>query len=155
MKTVQFIAVCIFCMFQNNLLSAQESAIREFSKIQPEKSKIFQRMPSRFSVYATAMEKLFSLQQNSKVVIPLDGTSFFEGTVLEKVQQNEQVTSINISSSNFDGALLTLSRRSIPGQPVTYIGRVVSMKHGDAFTMTMQGDEIVFTKQQQSLTVAE
>ncbi|MEO6915135.1 MAG: hypothetical protein ABI151_05295 [Chitinophagaceae bacterium] len=153
MKTIQLFGLSIILMLQGAVLSAQD--LPEFTKLQTEKTRVFDRVPSKFSVYAVAMDRLFSLKANSKVVIPLDGSNFIEGTVLEVVQHNEQVTSINISASNFDGAMLTLSRKTIPGQPVTYVGRLISMKHGDAFMMTMQGSEIVFSKQQQSLTVAE
>ena len=153
MKTLLKTALFVILVLQYTVLNAQ--ALPEFNKIQPEKAKLFERIPSRFAVVSSAFEKIFSFKLNEKVVLPLGTNTFLEGTVTEKVQQSPEVTSVNIIASNYQGALFTISRIAIPGQPVTYTGRLVSLKHGDAFMMTMQGKELVFAKQKQSSLVAE
>ena len=153
MKTLLKTALSLLLVLQFSILSAQ--ALPEFTKQQPEKTKLFERIPTRFAVVTSAFEKIFSFKVNEKVVLPLGANTFLEGTVTEKVQQSAQVTSVNIIASNYQGALFTISRIAITGQPVTYTGRLVSMKHGDAFTLSMQGNELVFAKQKQSGLVAE
>lgn len=153
MKHLLIIALSFALIFQFSEASAQD--LPEFTKLQPEKTKLFDRIPAKFSVVSTAFERIFNFKVNEKVTLPLGADNFLEGTVTEKVRRSEEVTSINIIASNYQGALFTISRIAQPGKPVSYTGRLVSMKHGDAFMMTMQGNELVFAKQKQSSLVAE
>jgi hypothetical protein len=153
MKQFYLAGLSLVLIFGFQELSAQNLA--EFSQEKAEKAKLFDRIPSKFSIYTSALDKLFLSKVNSKIVLPVDGTNFFEGTISEKVQRNDQVVSINIKSSNFDGAMLTLSRISRPGQPVSYSGRLMSINHGDAFVLLTHGDETLFLKQRQSSLVVE
>jgi hypothetical protein len=155
MKTILQSGLFIALLFLFSSLRSQ--TLPELTRQQPEKekAKLFERIPSRFAIGSSAFEKIFSFRINEKVVLPLGAGSFLEGTVTEKVQQSPEVTSINIIASNYQGALFTISRIAIAGQPVSYAGRLVSIKHGDAFMMTMQGKELVFAKQKQSSLVAE
>lgn len=147
------VGILIISLLQFQTLSAQNLA--EFSRVKAEKPKIFEQLPSKFSLNLQAIEKIFSFKANDKVVLPVSATRFIEGTVLEKVQRSEELTSMNITSSNFDGAMLTLSRITRAGEAVRYIGRLVSMKSGDAYMITIQGNALTFSKQKQSLLVAE
>ena len=153
MKTLLKTALCATLLFQFSLLRAQTAP--DFTKHQTEKPKLFERIPSRFAIVTSAFEKIFSFSVNEKVVIPLGANTFLEGTVSDKVQQSPEVMSVNIIASNYQGALFTISRIAIPGQPVAYTGRLLGKKYDDAFDMKMLGKELVFARQKQSSLVAE
>ena len=101
------------------------------------------------------IEDLFSGPDSGSVKILLSVNNFFEGTITERIQRNENVVTLNIKSSNYDGALLTISKVLNSNKELTYTGRIVSMQYGDVLILKKESDRFFFTKAKQSLVIVE
>lgn len=120
-----------------------------------EKTLLFNRLPGKFAIDHFLLGKIFGLAVHSKIIIPVSGSQYFEGSVMDKVQKNSHVLSVNIKTSNFDGALLNLSRIVYDENTVMYIGRIINIRYGDAFVLRKENNEFLFFKEKQSLIVTE
>ncbi|MEJ7767628.1 MAG: hypothetical protein WKF89_07435 [Chitinophagaceae bacterium] len=153
MKSLTLLGVmmlCCTCYFRS---TAQLSPpIRQNNT---EKLSLFSRLPEKFLLDKASIEKLFTSPVSGTVKILLADNTFFEGTVTEIVQKNLNVASINIKSSNFDGALLTISKTTYENKSVKYAGRIVSMRYGDVLTLTNKNNQFIFSKEKQSLYMVE
>ena len=78
-----------------------------------------------------------------------------EGTVLAKVAVTPEQLSINIRCTNFQDALLNISRITEADGSFSYIGRIVSPRHGDVLLLWKQNGQYSFIRQKQLLTMVE
>ena len=78
-----------------------------------------------------------------------------EGLVLAKVAITPQQLSINIRCTNYQNALLNISRITESDGSFTYIGRIVSPRHGDVLLLWQENGQYAFIKKQQLLTMVE
>jgi hypothetical protein len=120
-----------------------------------EKSALFSHLPDKFNVNILLIEKLFYSPASGTVRFLLSGNHFFEGVIIEKIQKNKNAICLNIRSSNYDGAWFTLSQITNNDQSVSYIGRIISIRHGDVFMLAKEKGQFYFTKQKQSLLLVE
>lgn len=121
----------------------------------PNKSSLFTNLPDKFTIKNSLIEDLFSGPDSGSVKILLSVNNFFEGTITERIQRNENVVTLNIKSSNYDGALLTISKVLNSNKELTYTGRIVSMQYGDVLILKKESDRFFFTKAKQSLVIVE
>ena len=121
----------------------------------PVKPLLFSRLPERTVITSPLLDQLFRNEPSQHVRIPLGTSSYIEGIITDKTVRNPTVTSLTIQCTNYDGALLTLSRITGVHAPDTYIGRVVNIRYGDVLLLTKQNDQYLLTKQKQSLVVVE
>jgi hypothetical protein len=152
MKCPHLFAVGVMCYVLFFYAQAQISPPTR--KLLPDKPSLFSKLPELFEVSSLFMEKLFAGPDSGTVRIPI-GNNFFEGSITEKIQQNPHAVSINIRSSNFDGALLSISRITYGDFSVKYIGRIVSIHYGDVFLIEQQNNTLYFKRQQQSIVITE
>lgn len=78
-----------------------------------------------------------------------------EGLVLAKVAITPQQLSINIRCTNYQDALLNISRITETDGSFTYIGRIVSPRHGDVLLLWQENGQYAFIKKKQLLTMVE
>ena len=124
-------------------------------QILPNKSPLFNLLPTKFTVKNLLLEDLFNRPASGTIKLSLATDYFFEGVITERVQKNANVISINVKSSNYDGALLTISKISYKDKEDVYIGRIVSMQYGDVLILRKENDQFFFTKEKQSLVIVE
>lgn len=140
---------CMLC------LRLQAQLIPPINQVLPNKSSLFSQLPNRFIVKNSLIENLFSTPASTRVKILLSAGNYFEGIITERVQKNENVLNVNIKSSNYDGALLTLSKISYNDKPDVFIGRIVSLPYGDVLMLSKEKDQFFFTREKQSLVIVE
>ena len=77
-----------------------------------------------------------------------DATVFqFEGIIVSSVSKYENtIQSIVIRSTNFPGATLTVSRITDDTGNISYIGRMLSMQHGDMFELKNENSQFLLVK---------
>jgi hypothetical protein len=121
----------------------------------PEKRLLFGKLPEQFPITYSWLDKIFIGPDTGTVRIHVTGNSYFEGTISEKVQMNAHVTTINIKSSNYEGAMLSVSKIRYNDSTMKYIGRIISIQHGDMFELTQENDEVFFKKKKQSVVITE
>lgn len=121
----------------------------------PNKPLLFHQLPAKTAISSTQLDQLFSSDALQHIKIPLGAGNYLSGVVKEKTVRNQHVTNITIECTNYDGALLTVSRIAGRGSAVTYLGRVVNIRYGDVLLLTEQANQYFLVKEKQSLVVVE
>lgn len=121
----------------------------------PNKPLLFSQLPAKTAIPSTLLDQLFSTDASQHVRIPLGAGNFLSGIVKEKTVRNQHVTNITIDCTNYDGALLTVSRITGQGSAVTYLGRVVNIRYGDVLLLREQANQYFLVKEKQSLVIVE
>ena len=137
------------------LFDAQAQTSPPFRKLLPEKSFLFGHLPEKFGISNLLIQKLFDGPDSGTVSIPLTPDYSFEGVILEKVQKNPHVVSMNIKSTNYEGALLSLSKITYNDHSNKYIGRIVSIHYGDVILLTQDNNTLSFIRKKQSVVITE
>ncbi len=119
-----------------------------------EKPKMFDRLPEKFNVSQLSLDHLFTTQ-NPAVSVPVKDGLSLEGFIVEKVQQNPNVISINIRLSGYDSSLLNISRIMESDLTVSYNARVMNIKSGDILLLKKENNQFYFTREKQSLVTVE
>ena len=120
----------------------------------PDKPMLFGQLPSKITISSAQLEQLFSTDVLQHINIPLGTGNHLAGIVKEKSVRNKYVVTVTIECTNYNGALLTVSRIAGAG-PVTYRGRVVNIRYGDVLVLTEQAGQYYLVKEKGSLVVVE
>ena len=120
-----------------------------------EKTLLFSHLPEKFSCPVNALQNIFSASVNDDLSVALGPQLQIEGTVLAKVAVTPDQLSINIRCSNFQNALLNISRITKTDGSFSYTGRVVSLQHGDVLLLWEENGQYTFTRQKQLLSMVE
>lgn len=115
---------------------------------------LFGQLPSKTIISPAQLEQLFSADVLQHIKIPLGTGNYLAGIIKERSVRNKQVVNVTIECTNYDGALLTVSRIAGAG-PVTYLGRVVNIRYGDVLVLTGQASQYYLVKEKGSLVVVE
>jgi hypothetical protein len=119
-----------------------------------EKPRLFSRLPEKFIVGKPILDKLFT--GSSKRISSAGNQEFpFDGEIIERVQKNPNVVSVNIKLTNYDGAMLNVSRIINSDLSVSYIGRAININSGDVLLLKNENGKFYFSKEKQSLTMVE
>jgi hypothetical protein len=133
-------------------LSAQESAIKQ--EVIPDKPLVFSKFPSKTESRFTDLKKIFSYKVADKISIPFGSTSF-TGEVVEKIQRQGGVTSMNIRSINFPESLLNITITTESDNTQTINGRIINLKSGDVLVITQENGRYIIRKESLKLYMPE
>ena len=88
------------------------------------------------------------MKPGKEINIPVsNGFQSFAGKIVSTTSKYENsVKSVVIRLTNYNGAAFTLSSSTNPDCTASYVGRIVSFQHGDAYELTKRGDVYVMTK---------
>ena len=120
-----------------------------------EKATLFNQLPEKNYCSATALQHIFSDSVNSTIAVTLSTSLKVEGIVLAKVAVTPDQLSINIRCTNYQDALLNVSRITEADGSFNYIGRIVSPRHGDVLLLWQENGQYFFIRQKQLLTMVE
>jgi hypothetical protein len=129
------------------LCSLAVSAQNDVPINQPDlnKPKLFNDLPDRIDFNPAKLAKLFDLQLGETATIALTSSFNFIGTVVSTAN-NDNAISVVIKSTNRPGARLTFTRVTNPDNTVKFIGRIMSLQHGDVYEVTADNDHYYFQK---------
>lgn len=131
-----------------------KTAIPVSGQLLKEKPRLFSRLPEKFTVGKPVLDKLFT--GSTRRISPADNQEFpFEGEIIERVQKNPNVVSVNIKLSNYEGALLNVSRIINSDLSVSYIGRAININNGDVLLLKNENGKFYFTQEKQAFTLVE
>lgn len=147
--TAGLLALCVF----KCLLSSAQGPVSVKQQI-PDKPLLFFQLSERTECNSADLEKIISAKISDNISFPL-GNTFFAGEVVAKVQVNSEVLNINIRSSNFNGALFTLSVKALRGNSQKLMGRIIHPQHGDLLVLIEENNKLYFHKQQQKFFMTE
>ena len=92
-------------------------------------------------------DDVFDFEVGKTVDLPFASSFQFAGTVVSKAEDAQaNVKSIVIKSTTNVGATLALSRIINPDNTITYRGRIMSFKHGDAYEIANENGLYYFVK---------
>ena len=135
------LSVCI------TLCSLCASAQKDVPINEPDynKPRLFADLPDRISFNPANLTNLFQLQVGQTANIPLTGNFTLTGVVVSTAN-NDNVISVVIKSTNRIGARLTFTRVVNDNKTVKYIGRIISLQHGDVYEIVSENNQYYFQK---------
>lgn len=110
------------------------------------KPKLFATLPEKISFNPASVPSLFAQTVGNDVNLTVGDVMPFNGKVVSTSSSSEtDINSVVIRSSNFEGAVMTISRAMIDGK-ITYSGRIISMKHADLYELQYRNGQYEFIK---------
>lgn len=109
------------------------------------KPKLFADLPDRINFNPEGLTTLFKLQVGQTANIPLTSNFSFAGIVVSTAN-NDNATSVVIKSTNRLGARLTFTRVVNDDKTIKYIGRIISLQHGDTYEIISENNQYYFQK---------
>lgn len=145
LKTIALGVLLSLCMLHS---AAQQNPKKlPISQYDYNKPKLFKDLPERISVSVKNIDDVFNLEVGKTVDFPFASNFRFLGTVVSKAEDNDAgVKSIVINSTDRAGATLALSRMINADNTISYSGRIMSFKHGDAYEFTQENGSYVLVK---------
>lgn len=111
--------------------------------------RLFEKLPAEIPVSTAELNRLLSGEITvGKQADTGDADaklSPFKGTVVSAAKE-QKMRSVVIRTEAFNGATLTLSSFTNPDGTVTYRGRIISFKHGDAYELQQRDNQYVLVK---------
>jgi len=119
---------------------------------------LFQNIPEKISVNVDNLNTLLNTPVGKSISINLsDKSQFqFEGMVVSASdKEGDNVQSIVIRSTNYEGARFTLSRFTGADGVISYSGRIISFHHDDLLELKKLDDHFILVKRKYNDLVNE
>jgi hypothetical protein len=120
----------------------------------PDKPSLFASLPDSFECSTYQLEKIFAGTPPQKISIRLNAIFEIDGIVAEKFERSNHLTSINIKLNNYEDALFNVSRIE-DKDGISYIGRIVSIKHSDLLVLKKGNGRYFLVRQKQEFFMVE
>ena len=136
-----FIMLCSLCS------SAQGIQSKSLPINEPDynKPKLFADLPDRIDFNPNNFSNLFDLPIGQPINISLTAGFSFSGQLVSK-SDDPKSQSIVVRSSNRLGARLIFSKVTDDNNEIKYIGRIISLKHGDSYDIASENNQYYFKK---------
>lgn len=145
MKNLQLQGLCLLLILTCATASAQHTI--PVNEPDQNKPRLFTNLPDKIPVDINTLQTLVNTETGKTVSLKLGASelSNFSGEVVSKADDNT-FHSVVIRSANFNGATLTLSSSAQPNGTVKFTGRIISLKHGDAYELQNHNNQYILTK---------
>lgn len=107
---------------------------------------LFDAYSNSISCNSAELERIFSIAEGTQVQLALGTNFLFKGSVLNSIQRFPKLKSVLIKSSNFDAAMLSISKRVNADNSITYIGRILSETYADGYELVKQESNYILNK---------
>jgi hypothetical protein len=108
---------------------------------------LFQNLPEKISCRVNDLAALLQSEVGQTISFSFTNSINFQGTVSSVATKFENtLQSVVIRSTNFPGAALSFSKLIKDDGTVSYIGRIISFQHGDAYEITNENGQYYFVK---------
>jgi hypothetical protein len=138
--------ICLSVFFIGVKLNAQDPAVpvREPDMNRPS---LFQNLPEKINCRVADLSALLQAEVGTTVSFAFAGNVNFQGIVSSVATKFENtLQSVVIRSTNFPGAALSFSKLTKEDGTVSYVGRIISFQHGDAYEITNENGQYYFVK---------
>jgi hypothetical protein len=145
MKQSKYISTCILLagLFTTKVSSSQNIPINEPNRNKP---LMFANKPSTSNCNTDSINALFSYNKSQVVRINLTNDLFFQGKVISKVILDSARISMVVTSQNYAGYILSLSRRILSNGLVSITGRLINTQYGDCYELVTSGNKQLLLK---------
>ena len=137
MKTNQILVLGLLLLATTFNLNAQDANV-PLNEPNYNKPRLFNLLPARIEMSAAKLQELIGTPNGQPAQIPVtsDQYSQITGEVISAVSKyNNDIQSVVIRCSDFDGARLTLSKVNMPDGTSKFTGRIISLRHGDLYQL--------------------
>ena len=144
MKNLAKGIICLSVFFIAIQANAQTLPVREPEMNRPS---MFLDLPQKIEVPLINLSILLQSEMGKPVTFPFTENVIFQGVVTSLASSDDNsVKSVVIKSTNFNGAVFSFSRIIKEDGVSTYVGRILSFQHGDAYEINMENGRYYFVK---------
>jgi hypothetical protein len=146
MKNLVKCILCLFVFFIGLKLNAQKPPVpvREPDMNRPS---LFQNLPEKISCRVNDLSALLQSEVGNTISFSFTNNITFQGVVSSVVTKFENtLQSVVVRSTNFPGAAFSFSRITKDDGTISYVGRIISFQHGDAYEITNENGQYYFVK---------
>lgn len=149
MKTLKSLGLCLICTLICAITFAQVKV--PLNEPDLNKPKLFSHLPDQIAIDITELKNTLTSNKEAGKEVAVSFTDrkipVFSGKVIAAASKyNNTLQTLSIRSSNFSGAMLTLSSFTQPDGTVSYTGRIISFSHGDAYVLEKKNDQYILVK---------
>lgn len=112
------------------------------------KPALFAAYPQELSCTEAQLADLFNKPVNAVTQLNTGNGFVFTGTVKSSVQKYDNLKTVIIESTNFPGAVFSISLLSDQYTSEHYVGRIISMNHSDLFELQFENNQYKLVKKQ-------
>lgn len=147
MKNLKVAAFSLCITFCSLCSIAQNVQDRTMSVNEPDynKPKLFGDLPDRIDFDPTHLSALLITRVGQSVNLSLTPRFNISGQVVSKAD-DQNSNSVVVRLSNRPGARLIFTKQTDPNNSVKYIGRIISLRHGDSYEIVSENDHYYFKK---------
>jgi len=136
--------ICLFTFFICLQSNAQTPPVREPDLNRPS---LFQTLPNKISCRINDLSAFLESEIGRPVSFSLANNLNFQGIVSSVASKfDNKLNSVVIRSTNFSGAALSFSRITKEDGTFSYVGRIISFQHGDAYEINLENGQYFFVK---------
>ena len=147
MKNLKVAAFSVCIIFCSICAIAQKIQNRSVSVNEPDynKPKLFGDLPERINFDPTVLSALLNTQVGQSINLAVTSLFRISGQVVSKAD-DQNSTSVVVRLINRPGARLIFTKLTDPNNSVKYIGRIISLKHGDSYEIISENDQYYLKK---------
>jgi hypothetical protein len=109
------------------------------------KPKLFGDLPERINFDPTVLYPLFKTKVGQSVSVTVTPRFSISGQVVSKAD-DQHSASVVVRLTNRPGARLIFTKLTDPNNSIKYIGRIISLKHGDSYEIISENDQYYLKK---------
>jgi len=144
MKNLLKGVLCLSLIFICQHSNAQTPPVREPDMNRPT---LFQNLPNKISCRINDLSALLESEIGKPVSFSLADNLIFQGVVSSVASKfDNTLLSVVVRSTNFPGAALSFSRITKEDKTYSYVGRIISFQHGDAYEISLENGQYYFIK---------
>ena len=108
---------------------------------------LFQNLPEKISCRINDLSSLLESEIGKTISFSFTGTLNFQGVVSSVASKfDNTLQSVVVRSTNFPGAALSFSKIVKEDGTFSYVGRILSFQHGDAYEISQENGQYFFVK---------
>ena len=139
-KGIICLSLFLICLQSN----AQKLPVREPDMNRPT---LFQNLPSKISCRINDLSALLQSEIGKSVSFSLVDNLSFLGVISSVASKSDNtLNSVVVRSTNFPGAALSFSRVTKEDGTYSFVGRIISFQHGDAYEINLENGQYYFVK---------
>jgi len=139
-KGIICLSLFVICQQSN----AQTPPLREPDMNRPS---LFQNLPNKISCRINDLSALLESETGKLVSFSFVNNLNFQGVVSSVASKSDNtLNSVVIRSTNFPSAALSFSRIKKEDGTFSYVGRIISFQHGDAYEISLENGQYYFVK---------
>ena len=148
MKNLCIPALCL-CAMLFSLSSFAQNEKDLINQSENKKPKLFSNLPDKIPVSIDKINDLLGtpVGQTTKLKSTANDVFEFDGDVVSKTSKYENnIQSVVMRPSNFNGASLTISKIINEDGTVSYAGRIISFQHSDLYELQNSNGQFAWVK---------